>query len=633
MWIYVRVYRIYQANNDVCHILKRRKLLGVLTSVGKAIKGHPKGLYYLFCTEAMERFSYYGMRAILVLYLVAEASKGGMGMARADALSVYATYTGLVYLTPLIGGMLADKYLGARKAIFIGGLIMMLGEMCLMLGWLNYGLALLILGNGFFKPNISTIVGHLYDDGDPRRDGAFTIFYMGINLGAFFSPLVCGTLADIFGFRYGFAAAAIGMAIGVIIFFFSQKSIGTAGFPPERDPRKAKAEREKAEFTKDAEVLDMEEMVAESATDLPSNAKESQDTVVPETACACEATKDGNDAESAIPSEPKEAPSDSEKSPVSPQTPSATDNATTPQVDPSTNLGGHHLLNGKDWLDILIYIVATIALAIGCVQALPYVSAVFDMISAPVKTTGGLVILVAAIIGLFWLAYSGGKKEGGKAQAISDVKAVAVILIISLFVIFFWLGFEQAGGTMTLFAEQATDRTLFGTEFPASYFQSVNPIFILILAPIFSVIWGKLDSSKHKLSVVYKMALGLIMLGLGFVLLYAGWAGVHDETGALVAKASPLILVGVYLIHTMGELCLSPIGLSLVTRISPARMVSLMMGVWFVSSGGANFVAGNLEAILKGYDINIFAFLIVSSFSAAVLLLLISPLLRRWMKE
>ncbi|MBO5753002.1 MAG: MFS transporter, partial [Proteobacteria bacterium] len=184
----------------------------------------------------MERFSYYGMRAILVLYLVAATTDGGVGLTRENALSIYATYTGLVYLTPLIGGFLADKYLGARKAIFIGGLVMMYGEMLMMFpSTLYYGLAFLILGNGFFKPNISTIVGNLYEDNDPRRDGAFTIFYMGINVGAFFSPLVCGTLADYFGWKVGFAGAAIGMAIGVIIFLLGQKSFGKAGFPPSRE--------------------------------------------------------------------------------------------------------------------------------------------------------------------------------------------------------------------------------------------------------------------------------------------------------------------------------------------------------------------------------------------------------------
>lgn len=538
-----------------------------MSSFIQTLKGHPGGLYRLFCTEAMERFSYYGMRAILVLYLVAEATKGGMGMERSDALSVYAIYTSLVYLTPLIGGMLADKYLGARKAIFIGGIVMMLGEVCLMLGasTLNLGLALLILGNGFFKPNISTIVGHLYDDGDPRRDGAFTIFYMGINAGAFFSPLICGTLAEKFGYSYGFAAAAVGMAIGVIIFFFSQRSIGTAGFPPERDPRAAKLAKDSKAGKPCAKSLGK---------------------------CCCH----GDDAKKG-------------------DHPSA------------------HLLSLKDWGDIAIYIIGVIGIAFAATKALPYFGQVIDLTPEVVKSWGGPAVLVAAIVWLFWYAYTGGKKEGGKTQAIQDVKSVAVILILSMFVIFFWLGFEQAGGTMTLFAEQETDRTIGSFEIPASYFQSINPIFILLLAPVFTVIWTKLDSSKFKFSVVYKFVLGLVMLGLGFVLLYAGWASIHDGDGVLIAKASPLILVGVYLIHTMGELCLSPIGLSLVTRVSPQRMVSLMMGVWFISSGGANYFAGNLEAMLQAYEVNIFKFLIVTSFLAAVLLLAVSPLLHRWMKE
>lgn len=616
-----------------------------MSSFIQTLKGHPGGLYRLFCTEAMERFSYYGMRAILVLYLVAEATKGGMGMERSDALSVYAIYTSLVYLTPLIGGMLADKYLGARKAIFIGGIVMMLGEVCLMLGasTLNLGLALLILGNGFFKPNISTIVGHLYDDGDPRRDGAFTIFYMGINAGAFFSPLICGTLAEKFGYSYGFAAAAVGMAIGVIIFFFSQRSIGTAGFPPERDPRSAKfakdskakkadkakeaeiaakIEREKNEFDEDIEVeraveADLEASLREADSDLVSDAEKAPDVV-----CNCKGKLDENGN---IECECKKAGK-----------PCAKSLGKCCCHGDDAKKGDHpsaHLLSLKDWGDIAIYILGVIGIAFAATQALPYFGQVIDLMPEVVKSWGGPAVLVAAIVWLFWYAYTGGKKEGGKAQAIQDVKSVAVILILSLFVIFFWLGFEQAGGTMTLFAEQETDRVIGSFEIPASYFQSINPIFILLLAPAFTVIWTKLDSSKFKFSVVYKFVLGLVMLGLGFILLYAGWASIHDANGALVAKASPLILVGVYLIHTMGELCLSPIGLSLVTRVSPPRMVSLMMGVWFISSGGANYFAGNLEAMLKAYEVNIFQFLIVTSFVAAVLLLAVSPLLHRWMKE
>lgn len=495
---------------------------------------HPKGLYYLFCTEAMERFSYYGMRAILVLYLVAKVTDGGMGMGREDALSIYATYTGLVYLTPLIGGFLADKYLGARKAIFIGGLVMMLGEIAMMFpSTLNLGLALLILGNGFFKPNITTIVGHLYEDNDPRRDGAFTLFYMGINVGGFFSPLVCGTIAAHAGYRYGFMAAAIGMAIGVGIFLFGQRKFSTAGFPPGR------------------------EVTAQS------------------------------------------------------------------------------LLTKKDALHIFLFTLGTVAFGYLCVLAIPYVSAAFKAIPDLIKMIIGIALLVGVITGLFGIAYRGGKKEGGKEQAMLDAKSVGAILILSLFVIFFWLGFEQAGGTMTLFAEEQTQRALpiFNFEIPSSWFQAVNPIFIVILAPLFSKLWFKIDSSKHSFSVLYKMCIAFCLLGLGFALLYVGQHSVvQDANGDYIEKASMFFLVGVYFLHTCGELCLSPVGLSLVTKLSPARMVSLMMGVWFLSSACANYMAGNLENFLKAYDINIFAFLIVSSLGAAVVLFAVSPLLKRWMK-
>ena len=465
------------------------------------------GLYYLFCTEAMERFSYYGMRAILVLYLTAATTKGGMGMDRPDALSIYAIYTGLVYLTPLIGGFLADKFLGARKAIFAGGLIMMLGEFAMMFpSTLNLGLALLILGNGFFKPNISTIVGHLYEDKDPRRDGAFTIFYMGINVGAIL-------ILSLF-----------------VIFFLGQHRFGKAGFPPSR------------------KVTDQS------------------------------------------------------------------------------------LLNLKDGLDILVITAITAALAFVITQfALGYINNAFNAIPNTVKAGIGIFILIAAITGLFGLAYVGGNKEGGIKQAKDDAKAVGAILILSLFVIFFWLGFEQAGGTMTLFAEEQTNRVLpiIPYEVPASWFQSINPIFIVLLAPIFSAMWFKIDNSKYRFSVIYKMCIALCLLGLGFLLLFAGQ---HSAENSESGQASMLFLVGVYFLHTCGELCLSPIGLSLVTKLSPARMVSLMMGVWFLSSAGANYMAGNLEAFLKNYNVNLYFFLVLSSFGAALLLFAVSPLLKKWMK-
>src|SRR3954447_20580279 len=202
-----------------------------IDEVGTAKTGHPPGLYVLFGAEMWERFSYYGMRALLVLYLTEH-----LKYVRKDALALYATYTGLVYLTPLIGGFLADKLLGQRKAILIGGIVMAMGHFAMAFQpLLSVALGLLILGNGFFKPNISTMVGQLYPQGDARRDGAYTIFYMGINLGAFFSPLVCGTLGERVGWHYGFAAAGVGMVFGLLVFSFMQRSLGTQGYPPGRE--------------------------------------------------------------------------------------------------------------------------------------------------------------------------------------------------------------------------------------------------------------------------------------------------------------------------------------------------------------------------------------------------------------
>ena len=474
---------------------------------------HPRGLFYLFGVEAWERFSYYGMRAILVLYMV-----NHLEFERSQALSVYATYTGLVYLTPLLGGMLADRYLGARKAIFAGGFLMTLGEVAMIFpDTLYLGLGLLIVGNGFFKPNISSILGGLYEDKDPRKDAAFTIFYMGINFGAFFSPLVCGTLGEKFGFQYGFAAAAVGMFVGTMIFLFAQGRLGTAGFPPAR----------------------------------------------------------------------KDIDSDSR-------------------------------LNRRDWVDIAGLVSGLFGVVLVVVLGLEKIVYIWSMIPGSVKIGAGVLLLAGAMGGLLGIAGKGGK---------DDLKSVGAILILTVFVFFFWMGFEQAGGTLTLFADKQTDRHLFGFEIPASYFQSLNPLFIVSFAPIFSILWVKLDSSRFKTSIVIKMAIGMIVLGLGFVLMILGQTQ-YESSQALV---SPLFLVGVYFLHTMGELCLSPIGLSMVSKMSPKRMVSLMMGVWFLSSAGANYVAGTLESILSQYDVPLFSFLMVTSFGAGILLLLISPLLKRWM--
>ncbi|MFT4974210.1 MAG: POT family proton-dependent oligopeptide transporter [Myxococcota bacterium] len=474
--------------------------------------GHPKGLYILFFAEAWERFSYYGMRALLTLYMVNHLS-----FDRTEALQVYATYTGLVYLTPFIGGLLADQVLGSRKSVIIGGLIMVLGHLAMAFEPLLYpALGLLIIGNGFFKPNISTIVGGLYEPDDARRDGGFTIFYMGINLGAFFSPLVCGTLGEQVGWHWGFSAAAGGMLCGLAVFLWGQRFLGGAGYPPDMN-----------------------------------------------------------------------------------------------NPPPGTSL------RTKDWADIAIWTIGGSAMVWVILFIWPYLSEGLDLIPAWLRLIAGLTMVLGTIAGLIGTAARDGKEAW---------QQTAVIIILAIFVVFFWMGFEQAGGTMTLFADEQTDRSLMGFEIPASWFQSINPLAIIILAPIFSVMWQKVDESRYRLATPTKMALGMIILGLGFVVMFIA-QGVAEETGSV----GPLWLAGVYLIHTVGELFLSPIGLSMVTKLSVPRMVSLMMGVWFTSSAVANYAAGRLEEFVSHYDLPVFGFLIGSSIGAGLLLLLMVPLLKKWM--
>ena len=491
----------------------------------------PTGLYLLFGAEAFERFSYYGMRAILVLFLVKK-----LGFERADALALYGVYTGLVYLTPLLGGFLADRILGARKAVIIGGITMALGEIGLAFPSLLYpSLALLILGNGFFKPNISTIVGGLYREGDPRRDGGFTIFYMGINLGAFFSPLVCGTLGEKFGWHYGFIAAGLGMIVGQIIFNLGQHHYGTAGYPPD--------------------------MKAQG-------------------------------------------------------------------VEPGTPL------RAKDWMDIVLYIAGVFGLVAVAWLAWANVAALKALMASPLPLAVLLAIAGTTLLGLGSLGSTSHQQvrteEDGEATfggfTTAEWQRILVIVILAFFVTFFWMGFEQAGGTMNLFADQQTDRHLGAFEIPASWFQSVNPLLIVALAPLFSMMWYRLDTSRYAISTPMKMAFGMIILGLGFVVMYAGAS--RAQGGVLVG---PQWLLAVYTLHTIGELFLSPVGLSMVTKLAPARLTAIMMGFWFLSSAAANYLAGTLESMLHAYQVNMWAFLIASSMGAGVVLILITPLLKKGM--
>lgn len=487
--------------------------------------GHPKGLYVLFMTEMWERFSFYTMRAILVLYLTTVIFAGmstDQQIIRDHALEIYGTYLLLVYLSGLAGGFFADKVLGSRKAIFIGGIVMGTGLFVMSSpDLIYYGLGLIVIGNGFFKPNISTIVSGLYPENDKRRDGAFTIFYMGINIGAFLAIFSAGYAESLaktnaWGWNLGFIIAGIGMIISVIVFHLGQKHIGTAGFPPTR------------------------EITAESR------------------------------------------------------------------------------LQSRDWRDIIIWAIGMVIVIVLTIFIWnSAIGALWAMVPTAIKLGAGIGLVVFALGGFVFTNRDNSREEWER---------IISIIILSLFVIFFWAGFEQAGGTMNLFAYDQTDRHIFGWEMPATWFQGINPLFIVFLAPLFSMLWGWTDRRGSGISTPAKMGIGMIVLGLGFIVMYFG-QGVADSYG----KAGMGWLVAVYLLHTMGELCLSPIGLSMVTKLSPVRRVSLMMGVWFACTAVADYISGRLESIVHYFGISLWATLIATSIGAGIILIMLTPLLKKWM--
>ena len=451
-------------------------------------KGHPKGLYLLFTTEMWERFSYYGMRALFTLYLTK-----ALLFDKALASAIYGDYTGLVYLTPLIGGFVADRYWGNRKSIIVGGVLMAIGQLLMFTSGMFYttpssataimliGLLALIVGNGFFKPNISTMVGQLYPQGDKRIDAAFTIFYMGINLGAFIAPLACGAVGDTgdpADFKWGFLAACIGMILSLIIFIsMKNKYIVT----PDGSPS-------------------------------------------------------GGVPEKVVPTIDEKAASD--------------------------KVG-----NGRAymWLGVLVTLYVIFKGVVG-----------FDII--------GSFIFACTVAAPGYIITDPSLDKIERSR-------IWVIYIIAFFVIAFWAAFEQAGASLTFFAEEQTDRNLFGWfDIPASAFQSVNPILIVALAPLFAMLWVRLGKKNQEPASPMKQSIGLFMVAVGYVII----ALVVKDLGPGV-KVSMVWLFSLYAIHTMGELCLSPIGLSMVVKLAPVRYSSLLMGVWFLSTALANKVAGDLS--------------------------------------
>ena len=442
--------------------------LGVAAWVGFVIlsnrKIHPKALFILFMVELWERFSYYGMRALLILYMTAKIMDGGFALTDAEAYGIYGAYGALVYLTPLIGGYFADKLIGFRRAITIGAILMAIGQFTLFMNndvTFYIGLAILVVGNGFFKPNISSMVGRFYADGDKRRDGAFTLFYMGINMGAFLAPLTCGAIGENEGWQYGFLTAGIGMLIGYLVFLFGQKSGAYEDIGVEAD---MKIEKNLVSF-------------------IPNN--------------------------------------------------------------------------------ILPYVASLVMIVLA--TALIKYNDVVDVM---------LVILASGVIGfLLWQANQMEKEAKQR---------IWVIVILLLFTTIFWTFFELAGSALSLFTARNVDRTLFGFEINTTFFQSFNPLFIMAFAPIFSYLWIKLANANKEPAAPYKFGFGLVLLGFGFLALQLG--GASASAGLVPA----IFMVFLYLLHTIGELALSPVGLSLVTKLSPKQMVGFMMGIWFLSSSIAH---------------------------------------------
>ena len=439
-------------------------------------KIHPKALFYLFFVELWERFSYYGMRALLVLYMTAELLDGGFGFDDSRAYGVYAAYGALVYSTPLIGGYLAENFMGYRKSIMWGAILMALGHFAMAFEAqviFYLALALLILGNGFFKPNISSMIGKYYGEGDPRRDGAFTIFYMGINIGAFLTPLTCGAIGELEGWHYGFSLAGFGMLIGLIIFWMAQKNgaLEDKGFQSEQ----AIANNEKMSFA---------------------------------------------------------------------------------GMKPMS----------------LIYI--------GSFAVLP-------IIWLLVKYNHIVEFLLPAIIiaALGYMLYVSFNYEKVARQRIW------VILTLFFFTAVFWSFFELAGSALTLFTDRNVDKTLFGYEMTTTFFIAINPLFIMLFAPIFSWMWIKLAKANWEPAAPLKFAVGLILLGLGFLVLNLG------SSTATAGAIGGVFIVLLYLLHTLGELTLSPVGLSLVTKLSPVKMVGFIMGFWLMSSAVAHQVGAPIARL------------------------------------
>jgi POT family proton-dependent oligopeptide transporter len=491
------------------------------TSSGATFFGHPRGLATLFFTEFFERFSYYGMRALLVLFLTATVANGGLGVDSETAGAIYGLYAGSVYLFSMPGGWVADRLFGQRRSIWYGGILISLGNFMLAIPSLPLfylGLITIVLGTGLLKPNISAIVGELYR-GQPgaRRDAGFSIFYMGINLGATIAPLVSGTVGETVGYRWGFFTAGAAMLVGLMQYRLTGHYLGDAGLAPQGT---TPAERRRSAW----------------------------------------------------------------------------------------------------WLLAGLALLAAAILAVGS--------------GAVSVDAGQLADGLGKFMALLAVVFFGSVFAFGGLDA-TEKKRVGVIVVFFLCACLFWAGFEQAATTLNLFARDLTDRSLLGGlfaahEHPASWYQSVNPVYIIVMSPFFAWLWVTLGRRNLDPSAPLKFGAGLVLLGLGFAVLILAAQLIIAHGG----RVGPQWLLMAYFLHTSGELCLSPIGLSNVTKLAPPRFVSQMMGTWFLGAAVGNLAAGRIGGHIGSDAATMpaeFLHMALVGAGAGLLMFLLSPLLRRWM--
>lgn len=485
--------------------------------------GHPRGLATLFFTEMWERFSYYGMRALLLLFMVEEASKGGLGFDVREGSAIYGLYTMFVYLLALPGGWLADKYFGLRKSIYYGGIIIAAGHFSMAIPTMEtffFGLFLIIVGTGLLKPNVSSVVGGLYSKDEPaRRDAGYSIYYMGINIGAFIAPLITGWLGEGFSWHYGFGAAGIGMVIGVLQYKLTEKHLGEVGLIPESTGSEEGDAKRRSGITK-----------------------------------------------------------------------------------------GLYVLGGL--VTVLLILLFTRTIVIDPVSFASYSS----------------YIILGAVLSYFIYIFTV-EKLGP-----DEKKKVGAIAVLFLFSSVFWSGFEQAGSSLNLFAYDYTDRFIGSWEMPASWLQSVNPIFIILLSPVFGWLWIVLAKKQLEPATPIKFSFGIILLGLGFGIMAI--ASDYVVQGDLVL---PTWLIFTYFFHTAGELSFSPIGMSAVTKLAPKKLVGQMMGIWFMSVALGNLIAGLVAGEMGESELSTTAlpelFWSITQFTVGVgvVMLILSPVMRKLM--